>query len=93
LGIPESVQEVVIEGDVLTITQNDGTVLSGDGLPPPLVVDPPTFVNRFDAPRRLSGHTHVYGFTVFVHADLDWARLAERAESWGVAHGSKLRSA
>jgi hypothetical protein len=79
LGIPESVQKVVIEGDVPAVTQNDGTVLSGYGLPPPLVVDSPVFLNRLDLPSRLSSHAHMDGLTPFVRADVDEAGLTKRS--------------
>lgn len=66
MGIPTPVQKVVIEGDVSAIIKDDRSVFSGDGLPPPFVVDAPTFVDGFHASCRLARHTYMNWLPVFI---------------------------
>jgi len=67
----------VIKRDHAPVVENDGSVLSGDGLSPPLVVDAPTLAHDLDSPSRLSGQSHVDGLTVLVGAYSHGARLRQ----------------
>jgi hypothetical protein len=97
LRIPESVQEVMVECEDASVVENDGPVLPGDGLPPPLVVDTPAFANGFYAPGGFSRQPHVDGLSVLIGVHGHGTGLTERLEARPpgdpLIHGSKLRSA
>jgi hypothetical protein len=88
-----TVQEIVIERDRTSVVEDDGTVFSGDGLAPPLVVDAPGFTDGFDFAGWLSGDSDEDGLPLFVRAHVHGSWATERAEVRCVAHGSKLSSA
>jgi hypothetical protein len=78
LGIPESVQKVVVEGDAPTVIENDRAVLPGDRLPPPLVVDTPSLTNRLHATGWLSGKADELGVAELVCTHVYDAWQAQR---------------
>ncbi len=56
------------ERDDTSVVENDGTVLPGDRLAPPLVVDAPTLAHDRHSTGRLARETDMHGFAVFVRA-------------------------
>ncbi len=93
LGVPHPVHKVVKERQRATIVQDYCPVLAADGLTPPFVVDAPPLPDGFHSAGRASRKAHMNRFAGLVCAHGHGAGTAERAESGGVTHGSKLSSA
>jgi len=93
LDIPASVQEIVVEGDDAPVVQDHGTVVPGDGQAPPLVVDAPTLPYGLYPAGRTSLEAYEERLTVLSGPDVHGPRPIQGEQAWGVAHGSKLRSA
>jgi hypothetical protein len=70
LGIPVAVQEVVVQGHGASVVEDDGTVLPGDGLAPPFVIDTPGFPNRLDPAGGASRQSNMDRLSLLVGADV-----------------------
>jgi hypothetical protein len=93
LGIPETVQEIVIKRDGTSVVENDCTVFPRYGSAPPLVVDSPAFPDRVYLAGGLARESNMFGFPMLVGAHGHDLGLPEGPEPGSMAQGSKLISA
>jgi hypothetical protein len=93
LGVPETIDQIVIEGEGASVVQNDRTIFTRDGLAPPLVVDAPCFSDSDYLASGFALHAYELGLAMLVGANVDDIGLPQRTEAWPLAHGSKLRRA
>ena len=86
LAVPPSGHQVAEEDDGASIFKNQSEVLPGDGIAPPLVVDPPVFPHC-DHPKPLSTSVQLGGQTVGTRPDLNRSRGPQRAKPLAVKFG------
>lgn len=68
LDVPGPVHEVVVQGEYASVIEDDGSVLAGDDVPPPLVVDSPLLSDDGDSTGGFSRESNVDRMTTFVCA-------------------------